>query len=279
MFRQTAKRSEQSPPAPPIAAVRRSRRAALLVFACAASLVAIPATIAAAATKAPPIPAPYVTTDDVSDAVGSYATLNGTIRTYLSGTFYFRYGPTTAYGTNTPPTPISAASLAALESETIPVAPGGEYHYQLVATNKTGTTYGNDQVFFTQPDPPTIGSAVGGTLLPGVLSGGLPLLLRLDSPGVITVQVYVPASVAIAKRVVSSVPKGTKLVLLGSNRVTVNPFQLAYDSVSIVPEAAKRLSKLSQLTVTVQATAEQNNIVSDLATKTIVLKNRAGVGS
>jgi len=277
MLRQTAKRSEQSPPATPTA-VRRTIRTATLAFACAASLAVVPTTLAVAAT-APKIPAPYVTTDDASDAVGGYATLNGTIKTYLSGTFYFRYGPTSAYGTNTPPTPISAASAAALEEETIPVAPGGEYHYQLVASNKTGTTYGNDQVFFTPPDAPTIGSAVDNAFLPSVLSGGVPLLLRLDSAGTITVQVYVPASVAIANHVVSSVPTGDKLVLLGSSRVNVNPFQLAYDSVSIVPGAAKRLSKVGQLTLTVQATAEANGIISDLATKTIVLKNRPATAS
>jgi len=277
MLRQTAKRNEPSPPATHTA-VRRTVRTAALVFACTASLAAIPTTIAVAAT-APKIPAPYVTTDDASDAVGSYATLNGTIKTYLSGTFYFRYGPTTAYGTNTPATPISAASAASLEEETIPVAPGGEYHYQLVASNKSGTTYGNDQVLFTQPDPPSIGSAVNNAFLPGVLTGGLPLLLRLDSAGTISVQVYIPASAAIADHVVSSVPTGDKLVLLGSSRVNVNPFQLAYDSVSLVPGAAKRLSKRGQLAFTVQATAEANGVTSDLATKTIVVKNRPAATS
>jgi len=278
MLRQTAKRSEQSPPATPTA-VRRTVRTATLAFAFAASLAVVPTTIAVAATKAPPIPAPYVTTDDPSDVSGSYATLNGTIQTFLSGTFYFRYGPTTAYGTNTPPTPISAASAPALEEESIPVAPGAVYHYQLVASNKTGTTFGADQTFTTQPDPPSIGSAVGNAFLPSVLSGGVPLLLRLDSAGTITVQVYIPASVAIAKHVVSSVPTGDNLVLVGSSRVNVNAFQAAYDSVSLFPGAGKRLAKVGQLTLTVQATAQANGIISDLATKTIVVKNRPAATS
>lgn len=275
MLRHTAPRSESLPPASPTAATRRTRRTAALVVACLAALSSAPAAFAATAKT----PAPTVWTNDVSDVAGSYATLNGTILAPASGTFYFEYGPTTAYGTDTPPVPISSSGLDQLEAATIPVAPGEQYHFQLVASDKTGTVFGGDQIFNTQPDPPTIGSGVGGTFLPGVLTAGVPLLFRQDSAATLTVQVFIPASVAVATHVITHDPKGVTLVWIGSNRIPVTPFQLTPDTVPVSQRAAKLLSKLGQLTLTIDATAETNGVVSELAQQTIVLKNRPKAGS
>ncbi len=276
MLRHIATRNQPSPPASLTAVARRTRRSAALVVACVAALSTTPAALAATAPKTP---LPTAWTNDVSNVVDSYATLNGTILAPASSTFYFEYGETTAYGTNTTSTPVSSSGLNQLEAATVPVAPGEEYHYQFVASDKTGTVSGGDQVFFTQPDPPVIGSAVGGAFLPGVLDGGVPLLLRLDSPGTITVQVFIPASVAVANHVITHAPTGVSLVWIGSNRVTVDPFQLAYDSVPVSQRAAKLLSKLPKLTLTIDATAQANGVVSNLAQQTIVLKNRPKAGS
>src|SRR5271156_2055367 len=122
MLRQIAARTETSPPASP-----HITRIAALVLACFAALAALPSLAGAATT-----PKPTAWTNDVSDAVDAYATLNGTVLAPASGTFYFEYGPTTAYGTETPAEPISSSGLTQLEAVTIPVAPGEQYHYQLV---------------------------------------------------------------------------------------------------------------------------------------------------
>lgn len=251
------------------AAARRRRRAAALIGGCAASTAL---ALAVAPALAATTPKPAVWTNQVSDLVSGYATLNGTLQTSFSGaSFFFEYGPTTAYGTETPSTPVSASTAQQEETATIPVAPGEEYHYQFVASNKGGTVLGGDGVFDTQPDPPEIGSAVGHGRLPGVLTSGIPLLLRLDSPGTITVQVWIPASVAVANHVITHAPAGVTQVWLGSNRVTVNPYSLAYDLVPISQRAAKLLSKLGHLTLTVDATAEANGVVGDPADTTIAL--------
>jgi hypothetical protein len=67
-------------------------------------------------------------------------------------TYHFEYGPTTAYGTTVASADIGSgygdvnvgASLTGL-------APGSTYHYRVVASNPTGTTYGADQTFITLP--------------------------------------------------------------------------------------------------------------------------------
>jgi len=241
-------------------------------LACAAALAGIPATSVAATAKTPP---PSAWTNDPSDVADGYATLNGTLQTFASGSFYFEYGPTTAYGSNTPPVPVSASTAQALEAASIPVAPGAEYHYQLVVTNKGGTVFGGDQVFDTQPDAPTIGSGIGGEALSGVLSRGVPLLFRADSTATITVNVFISPSVAVSSHVITHAPQGGSLVWLGSNRVQDTAWQLTTDTVPVSARAARLLSKLGSLTLTVQATAEANGVVSDVATKSIVLKGRS----
>lgn len=266
MLRHIPTRSAPLSPASPTATARRTRRTVVLVVACVAALSTAAAAFAATAP-------PKAWTNDVSDVAGGYATLNGTILTPASGTFYFEYGTTEAYGATTPSEPISSSGLTQLEAASIPVAPGAEYYYQIVASDKGGTVYGGDQVFFTQPDPPAIGSAVGGTFLPGVLDGGVPLLVRQDSAATVTVQVFIPASVAVATHVITHAPAGVTLVWIGSNRVSVDPSQLAFDRIPVSQRAAKLLSKLGQLTLTIDATAEANGVVSSLTQQTIVLKH------
>jgi hypothetical protein len=89
-------------------------------------------------------------------------------------TYRFEYGPTTSYGA-TVPTPEASVGSGALwkaASQSVTVAPG-TYHYRLVATNSSGTVYGNDQAVTAVPwalqkaaDP--TGSKVGVGELRGV---------------------------------------------------------------------------------------------------------------
>ena len=219
--------------------------------------------------------APLAWTNDVSDVEFSYATLNGTVNSQGPGTFYFEYGPTTAYGTNTPVVPTASSALNQLFATTIPVAPGAQYHYQLVVTNNVKTVYGGDQVFNTQPDPPVIGSGVGKAGLARVLKDGIPVLLRLDSAGAITVEVYIPVSVAVARHLIKHARKGVKRVFLGSEIVAVNANQTTFATVSIGHRAQRLLRGLSSLSVTVTGTAQANKVVGDPTSKTIVLKHGA----
>lgn len=82
----------------------------------------------------------------------STATLNGSVDpNRLGTTYYYEYGPTTAYGSRTPDGNAGAgdggvpatANLAGLAANTT-------YHYRLVATNAAGQSVTGDQVITTQ---------------------------------------------------------------------------------------------------------------------------------
>jgi phosphodiesterase/alkaline phosphatase D-like protein len=85
------------------------------------------------------------------------ATLNGKLDPDgLATTYYFEWGPTTAYGTNAPSGPPGASAGGGLGITAVSAPIDGlssytTYHYRLVATNSVGTTYGADQTLTTQP--------------------------------------------------------------------------------------------------------------------------------
>jgi BNR repeat-containing family member/Concanavalin A-like lectin/glucanases superfamily/PKD domain len=62
-------------------------------------------------------------------------------------TWYFDYGPTSAYGARTPADELPGGNSLQPVSATLPgLVPGRLYHYRLVAANGTGTTQGEDRV-------------------------------------------------------------------------------------------------------------------------------------
>ncbi len=219
-------------------------------------------------------PAATVTTAPVSDNAEDYATLNGSVLSQGPGTFEFQYGPTTAYGTQTPALADASSSSLQPFAATIPVNPGAVYHYRIVASNLVGTVNGADQVFTTPPDAPEVGSAVGRTPLAGVLKAGIPLLLRLTSDGTITVQVFIPVSVAVADRVISHRLPGLKRVWIGSARIEVRANTAEEVRLSVARRAARLLGRRSQLTLTVDARATAYGVGGDLTETTVALKRK-----
>jgi hypothetical protein len=142
----------------------------LRAFVCACVLVALAAPAALAAGE------PVATTDNATAITTTSATLNGTVNAEgQATTYYFEYGTTSSYGSQTAMTAAGAgtadlkvvAHLTALASNTT-------YHYRLVATNATGTTLGSD-VSFKTPKPPapaaTTGHAKDITQTSATLSG------------------------------------------------------------------------------------------------------------
>ena len=89
------------------------------------------------------------------------AVLNGTVSPNgLTTTYYFEYGTTTAYGLVTASWTTDAdasvsATVDALSAQTT-------YHYRLVATNSSGTSYGSDRSFQTASTYPAPSSGGGG---------------------------------------------------------------------------------------------------------------------
>jgi hypothetical protein len=125
-------------------------------------------------TTAPPL----ATIGGAQEIVRSAGTIAGTVDPAgLQTTYYFQYGPTTAYGQNAPT--IQGVNLLAGHGA-IPVSvrianlvPGTVYHYRIVATNIDGTTYSPDETLTTtEPTPPSVttGSASNITLTSATLT-------------------------------------------------------------------------------------------------------------
>ena len=99
-----------------------------------------------ATTALPPI---AVTTSAATGITSTAATLNGNLTslgTNPSVNVYFRYGPTTSYGTTTATQ--SKSSTGAFSAAISGLTPGTLYHFQAVAQGST-TVYGSDTTFTT----------------------------------------------------------------------------------------------------------------------------------
>jgi hypothetical protein len=136
-------------------------RARALVAAIAV-ITAIPVSIIAGATSGPATATaatgltgptsttsqpPSVTTGVPSQVGPTSAVLNGTVDPEGQTTsYYFQYGATTGYGTqSTPASAGSGTANVAVHSTITGLTPGTTYHYRLVAQNASGTTFGDDQ--------------------------------------------------------------------------------------------------------------------------------------
>jgi hypothetical protein len=123
------------------------RFASAVVTACTLLALLAPAALAAAE--------PVATTGNAAAITPTSATINGTVNPEgQSTTYYFEYGTTTSYG--------SQSSMAGAGSGTadvkvstalVSLTPNTTYHYRLVASNASGTTLGAD-VSFKTPKPP-----------------------------------------------------------------------------------------------------------------------------
>lgn len=119
------------------------------IVACALMTLAVVPSAAKASA------APTVHTGEASPVTQSAATLHGSIfPSSQSTSFYFEYGPTSTYGSQT------ATVLAGAGTHTLYVAamiaglsPFTVYHYRLVAINSSGTTVGQEATFTTMKTP------------------------------------------------------------------------------------------------------------------------------
>jgi hypothetical protein len=153
----------------------RGLRAGGLIAAVAACALIAPAAAMAAPAK------PGVRTGPVANVAQTTATLTGGVNpNERQTTYFFEYGPTSLYGSSTPPADAGAGnSRRAVAADIAGLAPATRYHYRLVARNERGLTKGSDRTFRTQRQPlglslvatPNPVSPGGRTLLAGTLSG------------------------------------------------------------------------------------------------------------
>jgi hypothetical protein len=98
-------------------------------------------------------PPPTATTLPPTSPTAHTARLNGTIDTNgVSGTFYFDFGSTTAYGSRSGTGQVSASDQGTpVYVDFTGLSPDSEYHYRIVVTTAAGTAVSPDQMFYTAP--------------------------------------------------------------------------------------------------------------------------------
>jgi hypothetical protein len=148
--------------------MRRMRLAAAVVLvACGATVAVVtsagnPSPASAAGTTSTgsttpttPAKAPTATTGSPSDIGQSNATLTGTVNPNgQATTYFFQYGTTTSYGTQTSPGSAGSGSTpVAVHTAILGLTPNTTYHYRLVAESSAGTTDGADQTLTVTPTP------------------------------------------------------------------------------------------------------------------------------
>ncbi len=109
-----------------------------------------------------------LSTDPATNVTASGATLNASfVGDGTDTTYYFEWGPTTAYGNQTAAPPgddagsPSGPTRTALPKVLTGLNPYSTYHFRVVATSTSGTTTGQDQMFTTPPASPSVqGAAV-----------------------------------------------------------------------------------------------------------------------
>jgi len=120
--------------------------------------------------------APTAITKAATNLTQSGATLNGLANpNSLATSYFFEYGPTTAYGSKTAEVAIGSGSSPVVASTAVGgLEPGNTYHYRLVAKSSAGTSPGADQTFTTANPTWTLQTAPApegtsyGTVLKGV---------------------------------------------------------------------------------------------------------------
>ncbi|HEY3921832.1 MAG TPA: hypothetical protein VGL76_06935 [Gaiellaceae bacterium] len=149
----------------------------LAVIAGSATAVALALALVPAAAAA----SPTVSTKGPSSVAPTKVRLNGTVNPNgHATTWYFQFGTTTGYGTNTAVKNAGSGTKPVSESiEVDGLAPGTTYDYRLVASNSSGTSFGANQAFTTSA-PPAVqtqgaqsASVTGATLMGAVNPDGL----------------------------------------------------------------------------------------------------------
>ncbi len=124
---------------------------ALAVVAAASVALAVPGVSPAAnPAKGKHVNAgPRADTGGAKRVLRTSAELTGTV--YPNGqatSYHFQYGPTTAYGSETPAVPVGSGTAKVKVGQTIGgLVASATYHYRLVAINGNGTSLGKDRTF------------------------------------------------------------------------------------------------------------------------------------
>jgi len=130
----------------------------LFLNPCLAGSLALLVFVAAPAAQAVASTAPTVTTGGVSSVAYSSAILYGNVNAHgLLTNYSFQYGPTGAYGAQSPLAPAGNGTSSVKVSQAIVgLQAGTTYHYRIVASGPGGTVKGAGRTFKTPKVPLTV---------------------------------------------------------------------------------------------------------------------------
>ena len=95
---------------------------------------------------------PVVITNPATNIATNTATLNGTVDPHgLTTTVYFQYGTTASYGHTSASQSKTGNAYQNVSTNISGLTALTTYHFRIVGTNNSGTTYGSDRTFTTQP--------------------------------------------------------------------------------------------------------------------------------
>jgi hypothetical protein len=136
---------------------RQMNRRLLAVALLVAAISTIGPSLALAGAPVAP------TTLAASNVTSTSAKLNGHVFPDASVTtyYYFQYGTTTAYGTQTPTEGPVNGTDKDVSTDVTGLVPNTTYHFRVAATNTDGTSYGGDMTFTT---PATTGPPAQNTI-------------------------------------------------------------------------------------------------------------------
>jgi phosphodiesterase/alkaline phosphatase D-like protein len=119
---------------------------------------------------------PTVTTGSATNIGYNSATLNGTVNANNgSTTVTFEYGETTAYGRTVPAdqSPVTGSTDTAVSVNITSLNSNITYHFRVVGQNASGTTYGADMTFTTNPaNTPFVTTAIVTNITAVSATGG-----------------------------------------------------------------------------------------------------------
>jgi len=177
----------------------RHRRAVLTTFGIASAVLAlVPVASGIAATEpaeggtaGPTAPAstitaesnPSVMTGPSDQITYQSALVRGQVNPGgLATNYFFLYGPTSAYGSQSLPVSLEASDEAeTVYSQITGLLPLTEYHYSLVAINALGTRFGADQTFTTAAAP--LNLTISASANPDVLDGPVSIVGSITGTG------------------------------------------------------------------------------------------------
>ncbi len=117
---------------------------------------------------------PVATTKAASSVTSSAAKLNGSVNPNgQATTWYFQYGTSTGYGSQTPTENAGSGTSTTNVSASISGLAPGLYHFRLVATNPSGTALGADMTFGGSPPAVQTGTAQGAAATSATLTGSV----------------------------------------------------------------------------------------------------------